>query len=461
MPEQKRLALSGFVTDYIVYTAIHDDEFLKSVRQILPARVFDSSAVEHCVTICYDFFDKYQRAPKDVFIELVKDRKAKMDETEFNLLKMYLKQLATKDMSEHDREYVMDRLNKELVDLTFCRNIDSIRDLANDGKIEEAKSVALGSFRSVLPTSSGAMDYFEDFSVALDRNFEEDFMMPTGHLELDKLIGGFKKQNFICWFGPYKGGKTWCLQHMAKTALMHGLNVYHASFEVPQGEMQLRYDQMFGRLVNAPSKREIEMVVQDDHRRPIIVQKEMPSVYDRAEWTKAREKMSKYGGKLMIEKFPPYTGASILDIEDRIVYYEQAHGIKFDIVITDYADLMKPIDGRKDTRDQLNITYMLHKMLADKYNMTVFTVSQVQRGAIEAPIIKMNNLAEDIRKAANADACIAICRSAEDKARHFKRLFVAGGRGFADGVGCGAYDNLGIGQWSEWSVPFNFAGDDD
>lgn len=458
---ENKLTLTQYVQDCYVYHCMIDTDFLKSARANVNFNIFDSFVVRQMVKICYDFYDTYKKAPYTAITDIMLDKKRTIKESEYNLLKVYLKALVEKTFNEEDKKYLLNRLEKELIDVRLTDKIPLARKLILEGKSDDGRQLLLSCFHPVLPSDVGGVDYLVNFEEAVRRNFEQDFLMSTGIEHLDSLIGGFRRQNFICMFGAYKTGKTWYLQHMAKTAVILGLNVYHASFEVPREEMEIRYDMMFGGLVNKGKAQEVEVARMGQDRKPVFTKILAESVYNPDVVRTVRGIMAGFGGKLIIEKFPPgRAGASAIDIENRIIMYEQAHGIKFNLVICDYADIMKPIgySVADDIRHQVNQTYLVLKMIADEYNCLVLTVSQVNRPALEKETVRMSALAEDIRKAGNVDGLIAMCATPQQRLAHFRRLLIAGGRSFRDGVGCGIYDNLEIGEFCSWSVPSNFEG---
>ena len=80
---------------------------------------------------------------------------------------------------------------------------------------------------------------------------------------------------------------------------------------------------------------------------------------------KNRKKVDHFGGELAIKKFS-MGSCSALDLSNYISRLEDFEDFKADVVICDYADIMKSISTKKDNRDTLNETYIALKQIADE-----------------------------------------------------------------------------------------------
>jgi hypothetical protein len=111
------------------------------------------------------------------------------------------------------------------------------------------------------------------------------------------------------------------------------------------------------------------------------------------------------------------------------------------------------MDSSKQTRDQLNDTYIYHKRIADERRILVVTFSQSNRKAYQAAVLRVPDFAEDVRKAANVDLAIGICQTAEQEQIEMATLFVIVAREGRQGCGCNIQMHLETGQFCLWSKP--------
>jgi replicative DNA helicase len=95
------------------------------------------------------------------------------------------------------------------------------------------------------------------------------------------------------------------------------------------------------------------------------------------------------------------------------------------LIIVDYLDEMDPVRHRNSAYEELgDITKDLRQLGYD-YNCPVWTATQTQRSALNKEVITMADIADSFKKAAKADAIIALCQTREEEANNQCRLFVA------------------------------------
>jgi hypothetical protein len=231
--------------------------------------------------------------------------------------------------------------------------------------------------------------------------------------------------------------------------LLQGLNVLHVTHENSQEETEDRYDRAIGGLKSKDLGNNPAEIFYIDKAtgqlRSTIEQR--PSVLDPKARVKAREVMRRFGGRLIIKKYPPLT-CDMVELERYLDYLEKFEGFVPDVFINDYPDICKPLDSKMSTRDSLNQIYMYHKRFGDERNMLVIVPSQATREAIRAKRLRMKDFAEDIRKLANVDTCIGVCQTDTQANSSVATLFVVAARTGKMDIGCGIVLNLDIGQFA-------------
>jgi len=100
-------------------------------------------------------------------------------------------------------------------------------------------------------------------------------------------------------------------------------------------------------------------------------------------------------------------------------------GFDFDLIIDDYPDLVSSTRRYTEKRFELSEVYKEFRDLGGKYNVPVWGASQSSRNSLSKEIITIQDIAEDIGKAAIADVIIALCQTRDEEQMNTCRLFMA------------------------------------
>ena len=109
-------------------------------------------------------------------------------------------------------------------------------------------------------------------------------------------------------------------------------------------------------------------------------------------------------------------------------------GFKPDVIIVDYADLLRPTSGLREKRHELETIYEQLRGLAQEHKCCVWTASQTNRSGLNAEVITMESISEAFNKCFVADFILSISRTSEDKLNNTGRIFIAKNRNGVDGV---------------------------
>jgi len=100
-------------------------------------------------------------------------------------------------------------------------------------------------------------------------------------------------------------------------------------------------------------------------------------------------------------------------------------GFKFDLIIDDYPDLVSSTRRYTEKRFELSEVYKEFRDLGGKYNVPIWGASQSGRNSLSKEIITIQDIAEDIGKAAIADVIVALCQTRDEEQVNACRLFMA------------------------------------
>ena len=137
-------------------------------------------------------------------------------------------------------------------------------------------------------------------------------------------------------------------------------------------------------------------------------------------------------GTLIIKEYPTKS-ASVQTIRghvDRLI----KKGMKPDMILVDYADLLRPTRSTGEKRHELEETYESLRALAQIYEMPVWTASQTNRSGLNAEVITMEAISEAFNKCFVADFIFSLSRTVTDKQANKGRIFIAKNRNGPDGL---------------------------
>lgn len=126
-------------------------------------------------------------------------------------------------------------------------------------------------------------------------------------------------------------------------------------------------------------------------------------------------------GKIRVIGVPRLTVAQI----DSHLARLDAEDFDTGLVVVDYPDLMTPTKYYSERRFELSATYTELRELAGKRNIPFWGATQGNRDSFSKEVITMQQIAEDIGKAAISDIIIAICQTWEEAQANLCRLFMA------------------------------------
>ena len=121
-------------------------------------------------------------------------------------------------------------------------------------------------------------------------------------------------------------------------------------------------------------------------------------------------------------------------------------GAEVDMILVDYADIMRDIGKSTEMRHQLGNIYEDLRGLAGEMQIPIWTASQANRSALDEDVIDASKVAESYAKVMTADFVISVSRKIEDKIANTGRFHVIKNRFGPDGLTYPAKINTNIGK---------------
>jgi len=382
--------------DKVLACALKSQEFIGVAGRHLRAGFFDSSVPKQNIAkMILDFWEKYgARLSATGYVEGLRDLKNRKVITAADA-PVYTKEFKRlQDIDVSDYKFILERMIVFIKHKTLKKAIeDAVSKHLPKENFDEIEKAMRAVAEITTFEDSKAYDYYSDKAID-DRFSRRDLEakakttgISTGIKRMDDFFPkkGWYRRELYTILAPPKRGKTMGLQWFANAAAMQGFNVAIFTLEVSTEVYSDRMD-----ACNAKIKI-----------------KELP---ERMVEARDRVKAMRPKGKVLIFEYPTKR-LDAPEIERQLRKLEQA-GVAVDILIVDYADIMKPARWYKDDglREQASI-YEDLRALAVLFDIPVLTASQVNRAGSNKEIIKGRDTAGTWEKIAISDAIISFSAS--------------------------------------------------
>ena len=374
-------------------------EFLTNIHDIISEDFFENSAHKWAIKEILKYYDKYHTTPS---LEVLKVELQKVDNDVLQVsIKEQLKLAYV--TSDEDLEYVREEFTN------FCKNQQLKKALMTSVDLLKA-----GDFDGIRTIVDNALKAGQDKNLGheYNKNIEDRYRknsritIPTPWERINELLqGGLGNGDFGLIFGNPGGGKSWSLVALGGYAVRLGYNVVHYTLELGEDYVGRRYDSFFTKI---------------------------PVTKINSFKEKVEETIPQLPGELVIKEFP--TGRATMSTIESHLGKCADMGIKADLVIIDYVDLLS---GRKKTRerkDEIDDIYSSAKGLARQLSVPIWSVSQVNRAGAQDKIIEGDKAAGSYDKMMISDFAMSLSRKKEDKVNGTGRFHIMKNRYGMDGL---------------------------
>lgn len=379
----------------------------------------------------FNFFDQPVLHDPDIqeaFVEIIKDRLTNKDKyyimdkfkSNIKIMTMIKTGIERRNKNEINEISTMDYFTEKIQSLVVLKNAHNIvsavstadsnmsSGLIDEKDLNTIKSNLFGMLNDLnFNLDFGEMELEDYLKRERSRTINnEDKIIRTFSPSLDNILTGGSQPNKLYFISAPPGfGKSLALANMGYHALQQGKNVYFFSLEMGHDEVMQRFDCLI-------SKKPMLDVINS----PINVISE-----------NVKEFVKDNDCYLLIKDYPPET----LTKEMLSMYLRRKimiNGKKPDIIIVDYADLMKSSGKNMERTRDLGLIYRQLKALSAEFGCPVWTASQINRAGFSAREADINNLSESWEKAMIADLVLVVRQTREEFEQQRLRLYVGKNR---------------------------------
>tara|TARA_S200002703_G_scaffold1109_1_gene1901 strand:- start:519 stop:1889 length:1371 start_codon:yes stop_codon:yes gene_type:complete len=396
----------------VISALLTHKEYLINIHDIISEEYWDNQAHQWIIKEIIKYYDKYHTTPSmDVL-------KVELQKVTNDVLKISIKEQlkAAYEASDEDLEYVREEFS------TFCKNqqlkkalLNSV-DLLNAGDFDGIKFLVESALKAGQDKNVGH-EYNKDIEARFREDSRKVIATPWERIN-DLLQGGLGNGDFGLIFGNPGGGKSWSLVALGGYAVRMGYNVLHYTLELGEDYVGRRYDSFF-------TKTPVDKILKNRE--------------------KVEEVIPELPGELIIKEFP--TGrATISTIESHIRKVTDL-GVKPDLVIIDYVDLLSTKKRTADRKGEIDDIYTSTKGLARELNIPIWSVSQVNRAGAKDDVIEGDKAAGSYDKIMITDFCLSLSRKAKDKVNGTGRFHIMKNRYGIDGLTFGVKADTSTGHF--------------
>ena len=353
-----------------------DKYFLSQIVDVLDSKYFETPSIQYLSNLIVSHYREYKDTPTASIIAVeIGNLNNEELKTEAKLSMMNV----GKVMGSKDLPYIKESI------IRFCKKqemkkaiIESV-DLISTGEDYEGIYKKIGDALTVGMDTNIGHEYHPDF----EERYEIDYHspIPTPWEVVNSYTKGGPGAGHLCLVMAGPGvGKSWMLAAIGARAMQEGKTVLHYTMELSDVYVGRRYDTILSG---------IHIDELDDKKEEV------------------RAKVKSVGGKLIVRSyFSNYI--SSIGLQGHIEKCARVD-IKPDIIIVDYADLMK-LSGKGELRHQIENLYQDLRRISGEYACPVWTASQLNRNGSTEDYADGNSAAEAFSKNNTPDLIMSISR---------------------------------------------------
>ena len=379
-----------------------DRPFCDQIEEVLDINFFELKYLRAFIERVFDYRKQYGIHPStSVFTSILRTELEHYSPALQKQVRDYYVRCEARDV--RDKEYIKD------TSLDFCKKqklkaalVQSV-ELIRNSSFDEVKQVIDEALKLGTDNNFGH-DFIKDFEARYEIKARNP--ISTGWEKIDKILKkGLGSGELGIVIAPTGAGKSMALAHMGSAAIRNGKNIVHYTLELSEAVTGQRYDSC---TTGIP----------------------LNQLFDRKD--EVLENIADLKGSLVIKEYPTKT-ASPNTIKKHLEKLKKQNR-KIDMIIVDYADLLRSSKVYKEKRNELESIYEDLRAIAQEQQCPVWTASQTNRSGLNAEVVTMESISEAFNKCFVADFICSISRTIKDKNSNQARMFIAKNRNGPDGL---------------------------
>ena len=381
---------------------LEDRPFADQFEEVVDTQFFELNYLRVFVKKIFSYRKKYGVHPtKEIMSSILRTDLDHHNEALQKQVRDYFARVLIKSVD--DEGYIKD------TSLDFCKKqklkealMQSV-DLIQNSSYDEVRKVIDNALNLGTDNNFGH-DFVKDFQLRYEIKARNP--ISTGWDKIDDLTKkGLGSGELGVVIAPTGAGKSMVLAHLGSQAVKAGKNVIHYTLELSESVTGQRYDSCISGVPLSMLFQEKDQVL---------------------------ETISDVDGSLIIKEYPTKT-ASTNTIRAHLEKLKKRNQ-KIDMILVDYADLLRSTANFREKRDELGSIYEDLRAIAQEYKCPVWTASQTNRTGLNAEVVTMESISEAFNKCFVSDFICSISRTIKDRNANTGRMFIAKNRNGPDGL---------------------------
>ncbi len=381
---------------------LEDRPYADQIEEVLDIQFFELKYLRIFVSKIYEYRKKYNVHPsKKIIASILRTELDFLGDAVQKQVRDYFARTCIKGIE--DEQYIkdtsLDFCKKQKLKEALMRSVDLIQ----NSSFDEVQKVIDNALKLGTDNNFGH-DFIKDFELRYEIKTRNP--ISTGWEKIDALTkNGLGSGELGVIIAPTGAGKSMVLTHLGSQAIKNGKNVVHYTLELSEAITGQRYDSCTtGIPLNSlfHQKEEVLEIIND------------------------------LEGSLIIKEYPTKT-ATTSTIRAHLEKLKKRNH-KVDMILVDYADLLRPVANFKEKRNELESIYENLRAIAQEFKCPLWTASQTNRTGLNAEIVTMESISEAFNKCFVSDFICSISRTIKDKNANTGRLFIAKNRNGPDGL---------------------------
>lgn len=447
----------------VLVNLIVDTTYCKEVLKYAKEEYFKSQHASKLLQWVKAYFDSYGVAPKHQILDIFEQEKAGIDNDVNEQISNVLQCLDSTELTDnHNTQYLVDNAIDLFREKHLAMQIETARDSLSSGSVLGAETALAEAFEFRDMTSKWVKFEDEEYirqvvrQMVVKQDLETAFFKFDGRL--GEFIGPIERGWFIAFLAPAKKGKTTYLMETIIAAIRQKRNVIFLSLEMPVNQLYARY--LLSTVGQKPEVAEYDIDVpvmdclynqhgtckKDDIRVGIgqLVDEEgniqaysadlnwdvctecrgtsdfepyawkapvRKEYIDEGTYVKRAVQFSQLFGKYCRAIHIPSKTATVQELKQEVQYIVDSENFIPDLIVIDYADLIKPEKGSGVKRHDLDDVWEGIRAWGQEDNVLMVSASQTNRTSATAAYMMDTHVAEDYSKIAKLDIAIGLCQN--------------------------------------------------
>ena len=386
----------------LAHMIMEDRPFADQIEEVLDTSFFELKYLRVFVSKLFSYRKKYNVHPSDkILASILRTELENHNEGLQKQVRDYFARICITDIRDEKyiKETALDFCKKQKLKEALIRSVDLIQNSSYD----EVRTVIDNALNLGTDNNFGH-DFLKDFESRYEIKTRDP--VSTGWEKVDNITKkGLGSGELGVVIAPTGAGKSMALAHFGANAIKAGKNVLHYTLELSEAITGQRYDSCISSIP-------------------------LSSLFTRKD--EVLESISDLEGSLIIKEYPTKT-ASCNTLRAHIEKLKKRNE-KVDMIIVDYADLLRSSTNFREKRDELGSIYEDLRAIAQENKCPLWTASQTNRTGLNAEVVTMESISEAFNKCFVADFICSISRTIRDKNANTARLYIAKNRNGPDGL---------------------------